>query len=433
MTYRGQLPLKAMREGTAIVLLLANAFATPAMAAKPKTDPDTFYGTQVTQGPCVTPGQEFFGPILSALLGTLITTGVNKIGTALKTAGDEKTWKTTASRNLDITADEFSTGSCVQIVRGRFFTNAPPLSRRPTDLIDTKISASWQKLAANGIYVAAQPDFFFEGRLVKSTGGQALSLTPLYARLDAPIGGRALRPGQSRHIAVFLTYFAPDKAQLVTETNAAASIVLGELQPKVARDYTAAIAAGPAPAANPIGGGPDAPIAHNAYVGPVDASAWFKLALVESKQPLTLGVLVTETQEADTFLKFIGGVVGSDAVTGAVSTALKNELDPAEREKARTEEVTAAATLRTEYETALASALTKTRACSTGKPSFEAIAEARGAIRTLITKATARGFDNIGLAESDALSIKVIDPSGSVNGACAAVAVKVAALGATHP
>ena len=240
-----------------------------------------------------------------------------------------------------------------------------------------------------------------------------------------------MRPGKSRHVALFLTYFAPDEAELVTETNASAAIVLGELKPKVAQDFTATITAS-GPARDELDTDLRTPIATLPHVWPASSAPWFKLALVEGNQPLTLGVLVTETQEADAFLKFVGGVLGSDEVTGAVSAAVKGQLDPAEREKTRTAATTAAATLRTEYETALATAIDKTHACTAGSPSNDVVGEARAALRTFISKATARGY-KINLLEADVLAIKITDTPALINAACTSAEAKVRTIGAAHP
>lgn len=430
---------------TAAALMLAFASTVPgaAQSGSQEANTQTYYATQVTQGPCVTPGTEFFGPILSALLGSLVTTGVNKIGAALRTAGNARTWRVTASRNLDLTAAEFDAQPCVQIVRGRFFTNAPPANRRPADLSDPRVINAWPTLVRNGLYLAGQPDFFFEGRLSRSSGGQALTLVPLYARLDSPIGRRFLRSGRSRHVAVFLTYFAPGQAQLVSESNASASVVLGELRPGVARDFTEGVRPASSPVTDELGTSlteairrcpprpaADAPACSEPI--PASASSWFNLALVEGKQPLTLGILVTETQGADAFLSFIGGVLGSEEVTAAVSTALVSQIDPAEREEARTQAQSAAATLRGEYESALAEAIEKTNACTTGAPSFSAITEARAAIRELIEKASARGFAS-SLDETDVLAIRYTDDASGVRAACSAAEAQVRSLAVAHP
>jgi hypothetical protein len=438
----------SMTAGMTAIALASAGFPAPAAAAK-KPPSGTFESIQVAVGDCATRGAEFFGPIISALLGTAISKGVNKIGTALQAAGNAKTWKATGSRNIDVEAKEF--GKCVQVVRGRFFTKPPSLNQKPADL-ETVVGNGWLTLVRNGLYVAAQPDFFFEGVLDRPrVVPGALTVTPLYAKMTRPIGTRMLRPGKSRHVALFMTFFAPDTAALVTEDNAAAAVVLGEMQPGVALDFRAppAVAAvAPAPAqlnslpafptvgAQPSGSfaaGNDTPITPGGWVRPPGEAPWFRLALDETAQPLTLGVLLTETQGANGFVKFLGEVLGSEAVTGAVTTQLRNEIVPADRETARAAEATKAATLVSEYETAVVTALDKTLACSTGTPTGEAVNEARTALRTLNSKAKAKGLEALPVGDTLILAIRPVDEAATINDACVAARNVVVAYARAQP
>lgn len=430
----------SMTAGMAALALAA--LPAPAAAAK-KPPAGTVDGLQIGVGPCVTEGTEFFGPILSALLGTAISKGVNKIGAALKAAGGSKTWKAHGSRNVDVTASEF--GPCVQVIRGHFFTAPPSRGQKPQGL-ETLVDGGWDRLVRNGLYLAAAPDFFFEGRLSRprATVG-TLTVTPLYARMSRPIGTRLLRPGKSRHVALLMTFFAPDDAALVTEDNAAASIVLGEMTPGVGLDFkfsraaappqTNPVQADPAEAENSFGGGGDTtqPLATLAWVRPPGEAPWFKLALEKTAQPLTLGVLLTETQGANGFVKFIGEVLGDEAVTGVVTTQLKNEIVPADRETAQAAAATKAATEISEYETAVVTALDKTLDCSTGTPTGAAVNEARTALRTLNKKAEGRGFEALPVTDVQILAIKPVDEAVTINANCLVAHSAVKAYASARP
>ena len=139
-------------------------------AKPPELDRAVKYDTQVSIGQCVYasgPEAGFLGAIAGALLSSTISEGVNYLGNALESAAEDKQIGVLATRNIEVSGDDF--GPCIQLVRGWFYTDATPQnppSKEDRDLWirDSDISEdNWNNLSQNNIWLAASPDFFFEG------------------------------------------------------------------------------------------------------------------------------------------------------------------------------------------------------------------------------------------------------------------------------
>ena len=135
-----------MRPQLRVVLCAASLpllACTSAPTATPIQAIGTTEGVQVSVGDClVAPKRaqpsggdnKSVGP---AIIGAVISQGVNYLGKALTAAGAAKTWTLSASRNIQITSAQFP--QCVAVVRGSFLTTgvgaawqAPPwLAERP--------------------------------------------------------------------------------------------------------------------------------------------------------------------------------------------------------------------------------------------------------------------------------------------------------------
>ncbi|WP_165390935.1 hypothetical protein [Pseudoduganella lutea] len=301
-------------------------------AERPSYAQDARYETQVAIGPCAfiekAPETAAIG---AALLSNAISAGVNHIGAALTEASQEKAVTAKTSRNILFSSKQF--GPCIQIVRGWFHSDPFPLSDKglPTpenrkvadfqqwksgDYIDKKrFDALWD----NRLWLAAQPDFVFEGRILVAKGN-ALTIAPQYVRMNEPLFTRSLRRDPTRHVAVFISIHSPLEAADAAG-NPAATLVIGKLEPGVARQYV-----------------------DPAHLTRFDTTAFvinrsphesdlFTMSVGEEQEPWIVSAAVTETQDASKFLAFVAGVFGDSKET--ITTELQNRLVPANRASTR--------------------------------------------------------------------------------------------------
>jgi hypothetical protein len=244
--------------------------------------------------------------LLEAGAAALISQGVNYLGKAATAAGASKTWKIQASRNFQTSNNQFP--KCIQVVRGRFNT----AGALDTAWIPAK-SSGWPsdtktRLAERGVYLTDRPDFLFEGQIVPSVDNVSLAIRPGIATYLAPIDTRFLRPSKERNIALFFA-FTPPGTKPTLEDNPGAVLMLGALQPMSTRTYA-------------VNGETSSPY----------ESTWFSVKREDAVKPLTLSVLMTETQGEQAFLTFMGSLLSDPKVVAAANADLANRLIPSVRE-----------------------------------------------------------------------------------------------------
>jgi hypothetical protein len=223
----------------------------------------------------------------AALASSAITQGVNYLAKALEEAAKATNDRATGSRNVEVTAQSF--GPCLQVARGWFFRGFEGADQQARQLelgsrtwaasgpVDSvKFAMLWQRR----LWLAAQPDFVFEARVLASEVAlrgktHLLTLVPVYARLDAPISKALLRPSTAREVAVFFA-FHEATADPSAPSNGSGGLSLGRLEggvdvifppPDFATDVT-----------------PNRSAAE---------SRWFTVALTAEKKPMTVTTLVT--------------------------------------------------------------------------------------------------------------------------------------------
>lgn len=337
----------------------------PTTVALPSTA--YFEGLQVAaEGDCLVapPRTETKGvrsALGAAIIGNVISQGVNFLGKALTEAGAAKTWTATGSRNIQASTVEFP--QCVLIVRGTFLAKG--------DAAFWAVPAGWpanlqKKLAAKGLVLEHAPEFIFEGEFVRSEDQSALALRPVIATFNSPIGTRALRSAEERNIAVFLS-IAPPGTKPTLDTNPGAAIVLGRLLPGTTRVY------GSSTAATPVA-------ATRAYDSP-----WFSISKSDTRKPLTVHAMLSETQDEAAFLTFLGKVFSDSKVVAAETATLTQVFVPGVKEQADKDATTKALGNASDADTKFITVLTKLEACTraaNGTPSLSGGAEARAAMRT---------------------------------------------------
>jgi hypothetical protein len=237
------------------------------------------------------------------------------------------------------------------------------------------------------MWIAAPPDFVFEGEITPSSAERpderVLTTVPVYAQLNAPISQAVLRPSKAREVAVFFA-FADVGGNLSAPEGPGAGIVLGRLEP--GKEVKFFEESDPSTRSGTQNQTSDTQINR----GPLE-SRWFKVAVGETKKPMTVAALVTEHQDAQPFLQFV-----ADVFNGAkpqITTALQTAVVPTMRAAAQESAQATKEKARTDYETALAAALVAAKECETGEltdPVTKA-SEVRRKVRELNVAARANG------------------------------------------
>ena len=333
--------------------------------------------------------------LADAIATSVISAGVNYVGKALTAAGAAKTWTISGSRNLQTSTDKFP--ECVAIVRGTFRTNGSPTS-------DWQPPSGWPadlraKLEARGLWLDASPDFIFEGQFVAASNKAALTLRPVAVSYAKPIGTRAFRPGENRSSTVFLA-ITPPGTKPTLDTNPAAMVVLGELTPQSTHLYDS----------------------NTQYSSPYE-SPWFSIAKSDVSVPLTVTAMVSETQDAQDFLAFLGTVLSDPKVVTAANTQLDQLLIPNVQKQATADAATKAATGSNDADTKLSIAIAKLQTCSAASPAsaLSAGADARVALRNF-SLADSAASQPLGIVQDTQINQIDLQTSGaSIIGQCTSV------------
>ncbi len=387
--------LERLALGALLPLALVTGCATRidrADSPPPATTLLTTYETQVTIGPCVfeppRPEAKLLAGIGTALASSAITQGVNYLAKALEEAAKATNDRATGSRNVEVTAQSF--GPCLQVARGWFFRGFEGADQQAQQLalasrtwagsgpVDAaKLAMLWRRR----FWLAAQPDFVFEARVLASEIAlrgktHLLTLVPVYARLDAPISKALLRPSTARDVAVFFA-FHEATADPSAPSNGSGGLSLGRLEggvdvifppPDFATDDT-----------------PNRSAAE---------SRWFTVALTEGKKPMTVTTLVTEHQDASEFLAFLADVLGG--ARGPISEALQTALIPSFQAQADESEAAKQEALQTAYEESLNRALASAAACSSKvTDALDTASDVRAKLRTFNRNARALGKSQV--------------------------------------
>lgn len=332
---------------------LASCATTPPIA---NTTDNTIYGTQVAIGDCafVKPAeQSAFSLVLGAIAASAISQGVNYLGDALTAAGASQTWTATADRNFEAKTTDFP--KCVQIARGHFYTypsadffnSIPNWAKSTGNARSNWTEKSYGTLIKNNLWLSGPPDFFFEGKFQVSQDIQALTIEPALVLFQRPLNTRWLRPSASRRVALFFSIHSPGTNPSLA-TNPAATITLGELEPGKPITFITK---------------DDSALSMKDKAVPYEA-AWFTLSLTDKLKPLTMSVMVSETQDADDYMTFLGKVFSQQSTKDALNSALQQAVIPsvaaATEQTARQAEVAN----QNDADTKWAAAITSIKACA---------------------------------------------------------------------
>lgn len=373
---------------TASLIGLLVLTASPAIAQRATAVPDTTSGLQVGIGDCVT--QDLSSrDLLSTVLTAVVSKGVNALGAALTSAGQDKTWKATGWRNMDLGGNT-KFPKCVQIVRGKFRTNGAA-SSAPDWVSGMQWPASgWTNLNANGLWLAEKPDFFFEGALVPSQDKSAISIRPLFAVMNESQGGRAFR-GKERAIALIFAFSAAGTSPNL-ESNPSATITIGSMVPGQVFRYP--------------------PNAGGSSSTPYDAP-WFVLSEADARKPMTITTVLSESQAGSEFFKFLASIFNDESVKKEITDRANVLIVPSAGQAAQTAQETtrqsAIATAETKLGLVLG-ALTTCKAASADDLVSKAVA-AKSALRDYMAADLALPTPVKKVTDSTVNSINLYKPS----------------------
>lgn len=382
----------------------------------PLVPPDVYYDTQAVVGPCDASAESVV--ILSAIAAAVIAQGVNRIGDAIKAAGETETTVVTANRNIEI--NQRGLGPCVTVVRGWFYRAPPsydpasPFSFNPKSHWPHEQAAEIQAYWRAGLFLASTPDFYFQGRIVSSTDKTSYTVLPVQASLDKPISSTMLRGGARSILVSFAFTEAGKPADL--QKGGGSTIVLGRMEPGELITFSSANCfasgtGGELTPTHPIGKCPDAGKFDTLIRSPFE-SEWFSVLLSDKSKPMTLQALVSETRSPSQFLAFVGDVFG--ATKSQLTDKLQRELIPSVGDDAAEADLSAKEKLDNEADAAQGKAITDLKNCVATPADAAKRLTARSSLRSYIQAARkAKRPSKVTTA-----LIEAIMPSESTTAAC---------------
>jgi hypothetical protein len=396
--------------------------------------PVVMYGTQVVTGNCI--GEAEAAGLPAMILGSVIAQGVNRIGAALTAAAAEETKVVTARRNIEVRKSDTGLGECIMIARGWFYrdspfgdTNRDGTRRDPSPYFGNSESAFPYKAPNDlwnaGLYIAATPDFFFQGRIGMSTDKSSYTVLPIEATLDRPISTTELRPTNKRRVLVSFAFSEVGKGADLSKAGTGTTLILGAMRPGVLMTFPKE-----ACVVYYVDGGrraaPTCPRedSFDLLMRSTFESEWFNVPLTQKSKPMLLQAAVSETRDASAFLGFVAAVFGD--VKGKVTSELQEALISSSREAAEDVELSAEEKAENEFDTAYSKAVTDLKGCVAAPTDASKRTGARAALRGLI--GAARKADKAGFAitTEDVDRIKV---NGTTDDACQAALNKLATVG----
>lgn len=345
-------------------------------------------GVQIGVGPCITKQPPTGKGLSDTVMTALVSKGVNLLGNALTEAGKDKTWNAMGSRNLPGGLAVFP--ACVQVLRGRFNTDAPANEALWLKEYASEAGA-YDQLKKNGLWPADKPDFFFEGAIVTSEDKSAATIRPLLAVLNDPQGTRSTGGDERSVVAFFAFSTAGTRPDL--HANPAATVVLGSM--------------------------PRGRILKFSSMGEVDKSStpyeasWFTLSEADARAPLTVTSLISETQSGSPFFAFLASIFTEESVKSAITERANVILVPGAREAAKESQIKEQRTAADTADSTLADVITNLVGCNAAdsKDVLTKGAAAKAALRSYLAAdaALSKPLKKINDADIDLINLYVPD------------------------
>ena len=156
----------------------------------------------------------------------MVAKGVSRIGAAIKAAGEAETRQVVVSRNIELSSAGMP--RCLVVARGWFHPKRPEAGAAYARSEDTAFDydADPSFIRGQGLWLAATPDFYFEGRFKPSHNEAALALQPVYVYRGEPIATHTLRRSTARGTVLSFAISKPSKAKDLGKGQGA-TVVLG--------------------------------------------------------------------------------------------------------------------------------------------------------------------------------------------------------------
>jgi hypothetical protein len=374
---------------------------------------DVYYDTQTIVGPCYDPAEAV--PLLAALASAVISTGVNRIGDAIKAASETETRTVTARRNVELRQGE-GLGPCVTVVRGWFYRNPPSFPDDPSPSpFAVNDKSKWPLSNAQevaqfwrwGLHMASTPDFYFQGRIVASTDKTAYAVLPLAASLDRPLSSVPLRPGGQRSVLVSFAFSDVGKSADFQKVGGT-TIVLGKMEPGRLLKFSSisCFAKGNGGSLESLRLTGDKCIGQKDFDTLIRSpfeSEWFSVTLGEKSKPMMVQALVSETRSPSQFLAFVSDVFA--ASKGRIAEELQQELIPSIGDDSAEAALSAKEKLANDADTAQGKAITDLRACVAAPTDPAKRIAARASLRSFVQAARKAGRSTgVSSAQLDAIT-----------------------------
>ena len=380
--------LKAVAGATAVV---AAGCASVAGSGKPPpalTLNSAHYATQAVLGPCVGDAES---AILTSIASAVIAQGVNRIHEAVKAAAATKTETALTQRNVEVAKGK-GLGPCVTIARGWFYRTQPSYGggASPKSAFAINAKSAWPynsdedtpaKFWRTGLFLAATPDFYFQGRIVASTDKSAYAIQPVNASLDTPLVSQFFRPGGERHVLISVALTDVGKGVDLRKAGGT-TITLGAMKPGELLRFSDELCIYKRPATGSSQIDCPKPETADLVMRGSFQSDWFSVPLTDSLKPMNLQALVSETQSPSDFLQFVADVLG-DSKT-AITKGLQEELIPSVGDTADETELAAEEKAQSDYDTAYAKAFAELSGCAASQKDLGKRVAARVATRAVI-------------------------------------------------
>lgn len=285
---------------------LLTTFVACPMVASSQSLPPKIYLTRAFAGACLfaSPQTRRASPLLTAILPSLLSVSLDRLGTAFTTAGEAKTISKTAGVNTELTAK--SAPDCIQLISGAFYAGvaAVPGDALPDATPNSKIVLD--ELNKRGILLAERPTFLYEGRLKLSTDSSAVAIETTAIFYRERYDGSFLGKLTSARDLVISAAIAEAGSDGNKGTATVASIAFEKLSP-----------------------------GQSLYLFPTvspPSMLWLPYRAPEIAAPRVIQLTVSETRDANQFLTFVGDVLkGSKDQLVAEGEAL---LIPAKKKEA---------------------------------------------------------------------------------------------------
>jgi hypothetical protein len=286
-----------------------------------------YYDTQAVLGACPPDVEAGAAPIIAK---AIVAEGINRIGTALTAAADAQSEAILSQRNIEVKTDK-GIGSCLMIARAWFYREFPLATAQ--NLMPISSPEGWSfglndyaPMWDAGLFLAGRPDFFFAGRIVRSTDQSKYSVRPSLAFLALPMNRNGIRT-DVRYVTVAL---AIGEARTDMSTAPGTTMTLGKLTPdKMVRFPKINCAA-----SGVSGNQRDCNQAGDLVIYQPYLSEWFTVTATTTRKPMLLQTLVTETREASQYLKFVATIFNEPTVKTALTSAAQAGLISSVRREA---------------------------------------------------------------------------------------------------